>query len=226
MVAGGHGRPAGLCPGARRQRRPRRPRRSASAGCGSTTARISRSASTTPSPTLSWKLSGSGAAARQSAYEVRVSTATGPAVGLRPGRRRRTAGDLRRHRHSPRARSVSWQVRVWDGNGDASDWSAPSSFEMGLLAPSDWGAAKWIQLPPPPLNRGVVDRRRRAGRALRAARRHQARPAALRVLLRHRLAHPARRDAGARRRRDQRRRSARASPPSTSSSPRAGAPSS
>ena len=30
---------------------------------------------------------------------------------------------------------VSWRVRAWDGNGDASDWSAPSSFDMGLLEP-------------------------------------------------------------------------------------------
>jgi alpha-L-rhamnosidase len=108
------------------------------------------------SPTFSWKLSGSGAAARQTAYEVRVTGAGGSAlwdsskvVGATP--QATYAGAPL----SSRARA-SWRVRVWDGNGDASSWSRPSTLEMGLLAPSDWGAAKWIQLPPPPLNRPVV----------------------------------------------------------------------
>ena len=39
-----------------------------------------------------------------------------------------------------------WQVRVWDGAGEASAWSAPASFETGLLKQSDWGSAKWIEL--------------------------------------------------------------------------------
>jgi alpha-L-rhamnosidase len=40
--------------------------------------------------------------------------------------------------------SVAWQVRVWDTAGRASDWSAPATFEMGLLSPADW-AARWIE---------------------------------------------------------------------------------
>ncbi|WP_270044474.1 alpha-L-rhamnosidase [Solirubrobacter ginsenosidimutans] len=106
-----------------------------------------------PSPTLSWKLSGSGDAARQSAYEVRVSGDATWDSGRVDG-----AAPQATYAGPPLASRahVSWQVRVWDGNGDASDWSAPASFEMGLLAPSDWGAAKWIQLPPPPLNRPVA----------------------------------------------------------------------
>ena len=39
-----------------------------------------------------------------------------------------------------------WQVRVWDGHGRASAWSAPGTWEMGLLSQSDW-SAKWIQDP-------------------------------------------------------------------------------
>lgn len=42
---------------------------------------------------------------------------------------------------------VVWRVRVWDANRVASDWSAPSSWEMGLLAQSDWGTARWIEYP-------------------------------------------------------------------------------
>ena len=36
-----------------------------------------------------------------------------------------------------------WKVRVWDEQGDASDWSEPSSWEMGLIHQSDW-SAEWI----------------------------------------------------------------------------------
>jgi len=38
---------------------------------------------------------------------------------------------------------VWWRVRVWDRDGKVSAWSAPASWEMGLLAPRDW-QAKWI----------------------------------------------------------------------------------
>ncbi len=39
--------------------------------------------------------------------------------------------------------SVLWQVRLWDEQDQASDWSDQSSFELGLLHPADW-QAKWI----------------------------------------------------------------------------------
>lgn len=40
-------------------------------------------------------------------------------------------------------RQCHWKVRVWDQNGQVSDWSAPARWEMGLLKPSDW-KAQWI----------------------------------------------------------------------------------
>ncbi|HEX6685031.1 MAG TPA: family 78 glycoside hydrolase catalytic domain [Candidatus Limnocylindrales bacterium] len=42
---------------------------------------------------------------------------------------------------------VSWQVRIWDAHRRPSEWSAPSSWEMGLLQQSDWGQARWIDYP-------------------------------------------------------------------------------
>jgi alpha-L-rhamnosidase len=36
-----------------------------------------------------------------------------------------------------------WKVQVWDQDGQASDWSAPAQWSMGLLEPSDW-QGKWI----------------------------------------------------------------------------------
>lgn len=37
-----------------------------------------------------------------------------------------------------------WKVRIWDGGGAASDWSAPAYWEMGLLESTDW-QADWIE---------------------------------------------------------------------------------
>ena len=42
--------------------------------------------------------------------------------------------------------AVWWKVRVWDGAGRVSAWSAPARWEMGLLKPGDW-RGQWIGLP-------------------------------------------------------------------------------
>ena len=39
---------------------------------------------------------------------------------------------------------VHWKVRTWDQNGRPSAWSAPATWSMGLLEPSDWNGALWI----------------------------------------------------------------------------------
>ncbi|HKL31554.1 MAG TPA: family 78 glycoside hydrolase catalytic domain, partial [Tangfeifania sp.] len=39
-----------------------------------------------------------------------------------------------------------WQVRVWDKNGEVSEWSEPAFWHMGLLNESDWKAT-WIGAP-------------------------------------------------------------------------------
>lgn len=41
-----------------------------------------------------------------------------------------------------------WQVRVWNGDGQVSDWSELAVWETGLLEPCDWQAA-WVSAPPP-----------------------------------------------------------------------------
>jgi alpha-L-rhamnosidase len=107
-------------------------------------------------PTFSWKVTGTGAAARQTAYQVRVTDASGRLVWESdkidsPAQQTTYVGPTLTSRAK-----LSWQVRVWDGNGAASAWSSPSTFEMGLLKTSDWGDAKWIHTPPAPRNRGVT----------------------------------------------------------------------
>jgi len=37
----------------------------------------------------------------------------------------------------------SWKVRVWNQNGDVSEWSQSSWFETSMMKPTDW-TAKWI----------------------------------------------------------------------------------
>jgi alpha-L-rhamnosidase len=41
-----------------------------------------------------------------------------------------------------------WQVKVWDQHGAESKWSAPATFSLGLLSPTDW-IAKWIGIDAP-----------------------------------------------------------------------------
>lgn len=53
------------------------------------------------------------------------------------------------------AEQCHWKVRVWDGNGTASDYSAPATFEMGLLKKDDW-KGKWIGMGEPGPTLGYI----------------------------------------------------------------------
>jgi alpha-L-rhamnosidase len=109
------------------------------------------------SPNLSWSLlsgdrSGSGAA-RQTAYEIRVASALarlGHPDLWDSGKVASSDTNNIGYGGAPlRSREDAvWDVRVWDGNGRASAWSAPGTWEMGLLSRSDW-SAKWITDPGP-----------------------------------------------------------------------------
>jgi len=37
-----------------------------------------------------------------------------------------------------------WRVKVWDSHGNESEWSAPASWQMGLITLDDWKRAQWI----------------------------------------------------------------------------------
>jgi len=99
-------------------------------------------------PRLSWELRADGRGVMQSAYQIRVAESE---AGL-------TADPLWDTGRVDSDRSIQvayggpalvsgrryyWQVRVWDGDGSASEWSAPAFWETGLLEPSDWQAS-WI----------------------------------------------------------------------------------
>jgi Bacterial alpha-L-rhamnosidase 6 hairpin glycosidase domain/Alpha-L-rhamnosidase N-terminal domain/Bacterial alpha-L-rhamnosidase concanavalin-like domain/Bacterial alpha-L-rhamnosidase C-terminal domain len=107
------------------------------------------------SPSLSWSFSSHGdshsAAARQIAYEIRV--ASSPWRLDHPdlwdsGRVLSSDASNIPYGGAPlRSREDAvWQLRVWDGNGRTGAWSAPGTWEMGLLSQSDW-SGKWIEDP-------------------------------------------------------------------------------
>jgi alpha-L-rhamnosidase len=100
-----------------------------------------------PQPRLGWQLVSEARGVVQSAYQVQVATDT------RFSRVLWDSGKVASDRsvHVPYAgpalgssQRYHWRVRVWDGSGLASAWSAPAWWEMGLLSPADW-KARWIE---------------------------------------------------------------------------------
>jgi alpha-L-rhamnosidase len=101
-------------------------------------------------PTLSWRLDSSARGAAQSAYEIRAASseaklqagdadlwATGKVDSAQVSDVRWAGAPL-----TSRSRVV-WKVRTWDQHGAVSDWSAPATFELGLLDRADW-TGSWI----------------------------------------------------------------------------------
>jgi alpha-L-rhamnosidase len=95
-------------------------------------------------PRLSWQLRSAERGVAQSAYQVQVT---------RGGKTIWDTGKVASARsvHVPYAgpplgssARYTWRVRAWDGSGRATAWSAPASWEMGLLKPEDW-KARWIE---------------------------------------------------------------------------------
>lgn len=103
-------------------------------------------------PRLSWLLNDARRGARQTAYQLQTADSAeaieANASGFDTGR---VEGEQSAHVEYPgpplRSRErVWWRVRTWDGDDQASPWSAPAGFEIGLLQPADWSAA-WIAAP-------------------------------------------------------------------------------
>ncbi len=93
-------------------------------------------------PRLSWRTDTDVADWTQAAYELDVRDAATGDVVWGTGRVESDdsvlvawAGpDLRARQ------ACTWRARVWGADGIASEWSAPATFEVGLLEPDDWSA--------------------------------------------------------------------------------------
>jgi len=101
-------------------------------------------------PRLSWQLRDSRRGARQSAYEVRVASSPDALaqehVDVWDSGRVDSEQSVNVPYGGPAVESrrrYYWQVRVWGAQGQASPYSQPTWWEMGLLSSSDW-KAKWI----------------------------------------------------------------------------------
>ena len=99
---------------------------------------------------LSWLLDGPGTGRTQRGYQVRVAPdetrlARGDYLSWDSGRVESASSSgigYAGHRLARGGRYV-WQVRVWDEQGQASDWSDPAAFEVELDPAKGWQAS-WI----------------------------------------------------------------------------------
>ncbi|MCU0782295.1 MAG: family 78 glycoside hydrolase catalytic domain, partial [Akkermansiaceae bacterium] len=102
-------------------------------------------------PRLSWRVESADRAQTQAAFQI---LAAASAEALADDR-----GDLwdsgrvampRSPQISYQGRALSagqvchWKVRCWNAAGEASPWSQPARWEVGLLEPADWAGARWI----------------------------------------------------------------------------------
>jgi alpha-L-rhamnosidase len=115
--------------------------------------RVNPSGVDTTEPRLSWVLSPLDPKARglrQTAYRILVASSE---AGLRAnigdlwetGRVQSPESIQIAYRGKPLTSGMAayWKVQVWDQDAQASDWSAPAQWSMGLLDPQDWHG-EWI----------------------------------------------------------------------------------
>jgi len=102
-------------------------------------------------PRFSWQLVSDSRNIMQTAYEIRVGTDV--ASLIKDKKLVWTSGKVMSDSSvhvaykGPAMESAAkyfWQVRVWDNRGNASSWTEPAYWQMGLLHAGDW-KAKWIQ---------------------------------------------------------------------------------
>ena len=92
-------------------------------------------------PRLSWQMESDQRGVVQTAYQVRVAEGQWDSGKVASGESIQRVYDGNPLKSGQR---YHWQVRVWDGDDQPSQWSESAFWEMGLLNSSDWQAA-WIQ---------------------------------------------------------------------------------
>jgi alpha-L-rhamnosidase len=99
-------------------------------------------------PRLSWQIKSEQRSILQGAYQVRVARSAQELASapLWDSGKVFSSQSIQKTYLGPALVSRQryfWNVRVWDGQGNASPWSAVSYWETGLLEPNDWQAS-WI----------------------------------------------------------------------------------
>ncbi len=106
-------------------------------------------------PRFSWISAADHRGAQQSAYRIRVASDPGRLLGGKPDLWDTGQVAAPAHTHivyggkplTP-GRHAWWSVRIWDERGEASAWSEPAHFSIGLLDAANW-QAHWIEDPQP-----------------------------------------------------------------------------
>jgi alpha-L-rhamnosidase len=101
-----------------------------------------------PAPRLSWILHADRRGTTQTAYEIRVATNASELTRKPTWNSGRIASDesVNRVYGGPAltpGQRYHWQVRAWDDQNHASDWSTPAYWETGMMGAAQW-KAKWI----------------------------------------------------------------------------------
>lgn len=106
-----------------------------------------------PQPFLSWIVKADGYNRRQTAFQVLIAS--------KPDLLTEKDADMWNSGYVKSVQSTNvkyhglkllpvhkyyWKVKIWDENGNASNWSQVNTFEMGLINASNWKDAKWISL--------------------------------------------------------------------------------
>src|SRR5262245_20075201 len=104
-------------------------------------------------PRLSWRVSSEQRGQRQTAWQVLVASSVdalkkdqGDLWDSRKVESNQTTFVRYDGAELASSRQVFWKVRVWDRDGEASAWSEPATWTMGLLDPAEWKGA-WISAP-------------------------------------------------------------------------------
>ena len=104
-------------------------------------------------PRFSWTLAAEERGQRQTAYQVLVASSaerlSDDQADVWDSGRQTGADNFGLAYAGPGLESdqwYHWKVRVWDRDGNASPWSAPSRWHMGFLTPDAW-TAQWIGAP-------------------------------------------------------------------------------
>jgi alpha-L-rhamnosidase len=115
-------------------------------------------------PSFAWTVRDTGRAEAQTAYQLRVAPVkSGPKDRVGGGwnsGRIRSADSTQAPYTGPALladHTYTWSVRTWNREGRASPWSAPATFDTGLLAADDWSAASWLRVDDGSYVRGDVD---------------------------------------------------------------------